>query len=93
MPDRKKLEEALATLHAELRQLDHVDPEVERELQTALADIEVALGNRSEEEASDEESPPVQDRLTDAMRHFEESHPTLSGVIGSVIDTLSRMGI
>lgn len=93
MPDRKKLEEALAVLHAELQQLDRVDPEVEQDLRTAMADIEVALGKRSAEEASSDESPPVHDRLAEVMRHYEESHPTLSGVIGSVIDTLSRMGI
>lgn len=93
MPDRKKLEEALATLHAELQQMNEVDPKVEQELRTAVTDIEVALGKRPQEEASSDDSPPVHDRLGDAMRHYEETHPTLSGLIGSVIDTLSRMGI
>jgi hypothetical protein len=31
--------------------------------------------------------------LAEAARHFEESHPTLSGTLGSVIDTLGQMGI
>ena len=32
-------------------------------------------------------------RLADGARHFENSHPTLFGSVGSVVDALSRMGI
>lgn len=33
------------------------------------------------------------EQLGQSARHFEESHPTLSGIIGSLIDALGRMGI
>ena len=32
-------------------------------------------------------------RLADAEREFEATHPTLSGIVGSIIDALGRMGI
>jgi hypothetical protein len=35
----------------------------------------------------------VIERLTEAAKHFDDEHPTLAGMIGSVIDTLGRMGI
>jgi hypothetical protein len=33
------------------------------------------------------------ERLSEAARHFEDSHPNLSGTIGGVIDAIGRMGI
>ncbi len=32
-------------------------------------------------------------RLGEAAQQFEDSHPTLFGSVGSVVDALSRMGI
>ena len=38
-------------------------------------------------------SESLMHRLGEAARHFEESHPTLAGTIGGLIDTLGRSGI
>jgi Domain of unknown function (DUF4404) len=41
--------------------------------------------------SGDEES--IIERLSAAERHFEQTHPTLAGIVGSIVNALSRMGI
>ncbi|HVC94661.1 MAG TPA: DUF4404 family protein [Pirellulales bacterium] len=65
----------------------------------ALADVDevsaesarqdVARGSVRRERSSDS----IVKRLGDAAQQFEDSHPTLFGSVGSVVDALSRMGI
>ncbi|NIL98750.1 MAG: DUF4404 family protein [Planctomycetales bacterium] len=86
----EKLRGTIQQLHAELESLEQMDQDVERLLQTAVADIHQALEQGTE---LTEQPSHITSRLTEAARHFEDSHPTLSGIIGSLIDTLSRMGI
>ena len=90
----EKLKAALSTLHAELERLEDASPEEKQLLQSALTDIQSAL------EVATQESPPTAEeheslleRLTESAQHFEDSHPTLSGMVGSVIDALGRMGV
>jgi hypothetical protein len=35
----------------------------------------------------------IAQRLATAEHEFEATHPTLAGIVGSVIDALARMGI
>jgi hypothetical protein len=87
--DRERLEQALQDLRAELDELGNVDPQVRQRLERTLAELNAVL----EETSFREPEPGVAQRLADAARHFEETHPTLAGTIGSVIDALGRMGI
>jgi chromosome segregation ATPase len=88
--DREKLQAALRQLHEQLEALEHPDQELQAELRSALTEIQQALeGNRTAAEGE----PPLTTRLSEAARQFEESHPMLFGNLGSVIDTLGRMGI
>jgi hypothetical protein len=94
--DAEKLRAMLGQLHTQLESIDEVDPEVRALLESAVADIHQVI--RSEETTATpipprDEQESIADRLTHAARHFEESHPTLSGVVGSIIDVLGRMGI
>lgn len=94
--DIRQLRESLDKLHAELEGIARVDPEVRRLLTDALEEIQVTLERQDERESAakvDDQEESVAHRLAEAAREFEESHPTLSGMIGSVIDALSRMGI
>jgi hypothetical protein len=68
--------------------VDNVDPEARQLLAGALGDIHDKLGTDA---AGQQES--VIERLTESAKHFDDEHPTLAGMIGSVIDTLGRMGI
>jgi len=92
--DLDRLRATLAQLHKELDRVEATDPEIQRLLQGAVADIQGTIQRRegvaSQGQPSDES---IVDRLSAAARHYEETHPTLSGILGSIIDTLSRMGI
>jgi hypothetical protein len=88
MSHEDRLQQALEDLQAELDDLESVDPQHRERLEHALAEMRAAL-----EESPRKESPNVVQRLTEAAEHFEETHPTLAGTIGSVIDALGRMGI
>lgn len=88
--DRERLQKALEELEAELQQLENVAPEFRQRLEHTLDELRQSLDEG--EETSSEEKGFVH-RLTESARHFEETHPNLSGMIGSIIDTLGRMGI
>lgn len=86
--EQQKLRATIDQLHAELASMDQVDDDVQQMLKGTLDDIHNALGEQPTDESS-----TIVGRLNEAARHYEETHPTLSGVIGSIIDTISRMGI
>ena len=98
----------LDELRDELERVERVDPDVQRLLETAVQEIREVLDTTTkgtdvpatkgpntiaspDAAAVDDES--LVGRLGEAARHFEESHPTLSGILGSMIDALGRMGI
>lgn len=88
--DREHLRQTLDELHQQLADVDDLDPEVRDQLSTALADIQRALrtpGGEPKAESS------FTGQLGDAARQFEQTHPTLSGNIRSIVDALARMGI
>jgi predicted component of type VI protein secretion system len=88
---QKQLRERLEELHAELASTESVDDR-SRELIARVLDDVQALLDRAEPAAEDEPEGLV-DRLRDATRHFEESHPTLAAAVGRVVDALSNLGI
>ena len=81
----------LMELQSQLRHTESL-PEHEREFVDELyKEIEELLARPRQE-------PPVRphpmlERLDEAAKRFEVSHPDLTGVIGRVIDALSTMGI
>jgi hypothetical protein len=84
-----KLRATLAELHEELANVEPGNPEIRALLDSAVADIQQTINRRGD--AANDSS--IVDRLRAAARHYEESHPTLSGILGSIVDALSRMGI
>ncbi len=84
-----RLHLALADLQAELDELGPVEPQLRQRLEGTLADLRTALDQSDAADAH----PGFAQRLTETARHFEETHPNLAGMIGSVIDALGRMGI
>ena len=63
-------------------------------LQGAMEDIHLIL-DQDKQTAADggRQHASVVERLSEAAQHYEDQHPTLSGILGSMIDTLSNMGI
>ena len=96
---RTRLESTLRELHAELEGASTADPEVRRLLGEALGEIQAKLGvaDASAAPLAEAETPSegesLPDRLRDAALHFEGSHPTISTLINSALETLSRLGI
>ncbi len=91
---RDKLRAALGELRGELHHIADVDPEVRAMLEGTIADIHTVLDKPGEAGGVGENAPEsIVERLSEAARHFEDTHPTFSGILGSTIDALSRMGI
>lgn len=86
-----RLRTTLEQLHRELDKIESTDPEIQALLASAVSDIQEKI--EGQEGRADEVDESIADRLTAVARHYEESHPTLSGIVGSIIDALSRMGI
>jgi hypothetical protein len=86
----------LAELQTKLATADRLDPNDRELLEEVVVDIQQALAAQRGQAASSRTSPAARsliERLAATTRNFEETHPTLSGAVGSVIDALSRMGI
>ncbi len=84
----QNLRERLEQLHAELAKTDSVDERSREALESLARDIQALL------EQSD--APPhasLTERISQATRDFEKSHPRLSATLGRVADALSNLGI
>jgi signal transduction histidine kinase len=75
----------------ELEQVETADPEARQHLESVLSDIRSVVADSNTDADSDGES--LRERLEEATRNFEESHPTLTAMVGRVADSLSNLGI
>ena len=84
------LRQMLEQLHTELERTDTIDDRSRELLRSLIGDIEDVL-ERKPKEGTPPES--IIERLREAVRAFETTHPTLTSAIGGVADALARMGI
>jgi hypothetical protein len=103
----EKLKAIVRELETELHELPAVDEQAAALLQEAIREIQTVLQSRQfdarsaverEPEPLDEDLQPdasetVIDRLKHAAHQFENSHPTLTGILSRLIDGLGQMGI
>jgi hypothetical protein len=93
MPE-KRLREELSHLHEELERASRVDAPSRELLESLLRDILRLLDSTPEErDAEGDSDESLAERVGDAVRHFEESHPTLSVAVGRIATALSNLGI
>jgi hypothetical protein len=86
----ENLHKLLEQVHNEIEQIGTLD-ENGREMLTHLAaDIQLLLEHS---EPSDESSMAVLKRLTQAIDHFEVSHPMLTSTLSQLSAVLSHAGI
>ena len=83
MPN-SKLEAVVREIRAQLA------GETRRSLEALVQDLEV-VATRPPGEAAEAEG--LQERLTDAVRRLEASHPVLSTTLGNLVDTLAFFGL
>ncbi len=86
----KKIKATLAELEEELRTLPSVDNETRKVLEETVQEIQSAL---APDEPGELQPQSLVDRLGATTQEFEESHPTLTGIISRLIDGLGQMGI
>jgi ABC-type transporter Mla subunit MlaD len=91
----RQLHETVTQLHAQLGSLGKLDPEVHRLLEQALDDILDVLAKRPspEPQAAQGDEATLTARLSEASRHFQETHPNLSNTLTGLVEALQRMGI
>jgi predicted metal-dependent hydrolase len=87
----ENLRQRLAELHAELESVDALDAEARAALEHVMGDIQEVLARAEHERRAEPHS--LAERLREAGRHFEESHPALTATVGRVVDALSNLGI
>jgi hypothetical protein len=88
---KAQLRERIQELLGELDQVEAADPDARDRLAAVLEDIRTAVEDTGEEESESSES--LLERLNEAARQFEESHPTLVAMVGRVAESLSNLGI
>jgi chromosome segregation ATPase len=84
------LRRRLAELHAELERAEALDGESRAALEEVMRDIQELLARS---EGARREHASLAERLREASRHFEDSHPTLTATLGRVVDALVALGI
>ena len=86
----ENLRRALDNLQAQLAEMRDVSPDVAAHLDTSIAQAKAVL----ETPPAEAEHPHgVAEQFSEAMLHYEASHPTLAGNLRSVIDALGQIGI
>ena len=97
MPHRiENLRATLEELERELDGVEQLDDESRQLLETAAAEIQEALHKDEPDEAvtsASDASSTWTDKLYDVASDFEESHPTLSRLVGNVASALAQLGI
>jgi chromosome segregation ATPase len=88
---KEQLRTRIEELLEELERTDAVDAEARDRLTRVLEEIRGAVDRNADEEREEGES--LVDRLNEAKRQFEESHPTLTAMVGRIADSLSSLGI
>ena len=85
-----RIKATLAELEEELRALPSFDDETRKVLEETVQEIQSAL---APDEPGELQPESLADRLGATAQQFEESHPTLTGIISRLIDGLGQMGI
>jgi hypothetical protein len=83
------LRQTLSELHSELAQARELGPEDRALLQSAVLDIQRALEDSPESEATAGHG----DALEGAAVRLEAGHPSVAGAIRAVLDALGKAGI
>ena len=84
------LRQMLEELHTELQRADTIDDRSRELLRSVLDDIEDLLEHKQKR---DTQPDSIIERLREAIRAFENTHPTLTHSIGRLADALASMGI
>lgn len=88
---KEKLCELLEQLHNELENASTVDISTQKLLKDLSNDIQKILKESELSNIKDQET--IIEKLRQIIHNFEDAHPTLTSVLGQILDSLSKMGI
>lgn len=87
----KQLLHSIEQLRDELQQSHSLDVEQRTELLNVLRALEHVLAE--EDDVTADQHQPLIDQLKESVWQIEASHPTLTVIVGRILDNLARMGI
>lgn len=87
----EKLREAVDEIRTQLARAEGLSPRTRDSLEELARDLAVLAERPAGSPAGDGDS--LRDRVSDAVRRLEASHPSLSTTLGNVVDTLAFFGI
>jgi hypothetical protein len=87
----EKLRAMVDEIQAQLARAEGLSARTRRSLEELVRDL-TALADRPAGEPADD-SATLRNRLADAVRRLEASHPVLSTTLGNVVDTLAFFGL
>ena len=90
--DNQELPKLLEQLQSEIEQIDRVDAKGRALLRDLDADIHELLA-RSSDESQAQASPATLRSLEESITYLEATHPSLTAVLSSLLETLSNAGI
>jgi hypothetical protein len=82
-----KLRTVIEEIQSQLTSAEGLPPGQRRSLEQLVHDLERLVDDPSTGE------PTLRDRVADAVRRLEASHPTLSTTLGNVVDALAFFGL
>jgi phosphoglycerate-specific signal transduction histidine kinase len=86
----EKLRTTVSELEQVLRGIKSLDNESRQALEQAVQEIRAAL---QQETQSEVDRQSLVERLRESVERFESIHPSLTAVLGRLIDGLGQMGI
>ena len=87
----EKLRAVVEEIQAQLASAEGLTPGTRRSLEELVRDLGALAARPAGPPAEDDNS--IRERLTDAMRRLEASHPVLSTTLGNVVDALAFFGL
>jgi hypothetical protein len=87
----EKLRAVVDEIRTQLDSAEGLSARTRRSLEALVRDLTALADRPAGQPAGDGDS--LRDRLTDAVRRLEASHPVLSTTLGNVVDTLAFFGL
>ena len=85
-----KLRATLSELQDELHAIESLDSQARELLQDTVREIDETLHQQGVEHLPHD---TIAERLAEAARGFDESHPALSRIVGNLVKLLGQIGI
>lgn len=85
--DRRRIEQLLTELHAELEDAPGMDPDAREQLRRLSGQIDALAATAGADE------PTPLDEIRDTALRFESEYPRMSLLLGQIADALGKMGI